>query len=225
MAVLRTTNCARHGHPEFQLVYDPEMVAIDDSVRWFAGWLEESVAQGTCYTAGQTCQIGWSVTEVRQRDDGDLTLWEPDMQHMPIVWSESVSRTLSHLGLQKDVVESVLDAEDSSFPSLRESAVICTRIGQSKGVVMERTKPSGAYSGWFCGCLGEDHDHNDVDELRLVSVYEAVVCHAPQILPYLALPPGTLASVGADDAPVIFRDGEPLEFKAGSYLAARYKTR
>lgn len=47
MAVLRTTNCVRYQHPEFRLTYDPAIVPVEDDVKWFIGWLEQSVAQGT----------------------------------------------------------------------------------------------------------------------------------------------------------------------------------
>lgn len=142
------------------------------------------------------------------------------MKHMPFVWSESVSYTLAHLRMQKDVVESVLDAEDVSFPSMRESAIICNRLGHVEGLVMERCKPSGMDSGWFCGCREDGHAHNDDSALHRVSLYEAAVRHAPRIVPYLALPAGVLVAV-TDSGTIIFRDGQPLDFKLGSYLAAR----
>jgi hypothetical protein len=217
--ILRTTTCARLGHPEFRIAYDPAIVVIADDAKWLLGWLEESVAQGTRYVAGQTCQIGWITTEVRL-DGDDLSIWEPDMRRLPIEWSESVSHTLAHLRIQKDVVESVLGPGDLSFPSMRESAIICDRLGQGEGIVMERVEPAGADSGWFFGCTEDGHDHNDAAELRRVSLYEAVARHAPHIIPYLALPPGILVSIGAVD-PVLYREGEPLLPRPGSYLDRR----
>lgn len=220
MKILRTTTCARHGHPEFRIAYDPTIVAIEDDVKWFLGWLEESVAGGAQYAAGQTCQIGWAITEVRH-DGDDLWLWEPDMRHLPIAWSPSVSSTLAHLRLQKDVVESVLSPDELSFPSMRESAIICDRLGQGEDLVMERVDPAGAHSGWFIGCRDHDHDHNDAAELRLASLYEVVIRHTPQIIPYLALPPGIMVGVSAN-GPTMFREGGPLNPSPGSYLAKRY---
>ena len=76
MKVLRTTTCGRHGHPEFRIAYDPAVDVVPRDAEWFLGWLEESVAEGTRYKAGQTCQVGWLVTEVRQDESGDLALWE-----------------------------------------------------------------------------------------------------------------------------------------------------
>jgi hypothetical protein len=221
MAVLRTTSCQHHLHPEFRITYDPALVPVEADARWFVKWLEEAVAGGERFAPGQTCQVGWMVTEIRAAGDGTLALWEPDMRSLPVAWVEGVSHTLSQLRAQKDVVESVMVAGDLSFPSMRQSAIICTRLGQGQAVVMERTEPDGADSGWFCGCREDGHDHNDVAELRRVSLYEAAVRHSPQVVPYLALPPGVLVGI-SESAPAVFRDGEPLEFRPGSYLAVRY---
>lgn len=161
------------------------------------------------------------VTEVRNSNDGLLSFWEPDMRALPVAWKESVSNTLAHLRLQKDVVESVLSADALAHPSMLQSAIICTRFGQKDGMVMERTEPSGTDSGWFFGCREEDHDHNEVAELRRVSIYEAAVRFAQQIVPYLALPDGVLIGV-SKGVPAVFKEGELLKFKAGSFLAARH---
>jgi hypothetical protein len=221
VAVLRTTKCRGHGHPEFQITYDPALVPVENDVRWFIGWLEQSIAEGNRFSPGQTCQVGWTVTEVRHADGDSLSLWEPDMRTMPIVWSESVSKTLNNLRLQKDVVESVLSSSELLFPSMLQSAIICTRLGTDKGLVMERSQPRGTDSGWFCGCHAKDHDHNSVAELRRVSLYEAAERYAPQIVPYLALPVGIFISV-SNSAPAIFMKGEPLKSKVGTFLAARH---
>ncbi len=223
MTALQTTTCGRYGHPEFRVTFDPARVPVEADVHWFIGWLEQSVAQGKQFAPEQTCQVGWITTEIRLGENGFLSIWEPNMRDMPIVWAESVSNTLAHLRLQKDVVESVLSSSDLSYPSMRHSAIICTRLQENKGLVMERTPPTGNDSGWFCGCRGEDHDHNNVAELRCVSLYEAAAKYAPQIVPYLALPPGVLIGASAG-APTIFYGGEPLAFKPGSFLAARYAT-
>ncbi len=221
MAVRYTSNCRKYGHPEFRITYDPKLVPVDVDVQWLLNWLEQSVATGSRFLPGQTCQVGWTISEVRQTDDESLSLWEPDMRSMPIVWLESVSRMLGDLRLQKDVVESVLSSEELSFPSMLQSALICTRLKTAEGLVMDRAQPKESDSGWFCGCDGEDHDHNDVGELRRVSLYEAAVCYAPQTVPYMALPSGILLIV-SDAAPAIFMKGEPMEFKPGSFLARRH---
>ena len=218
---LRTTKCGRHGHPEFHITLAPTVPVVEADAMWFLTWLEETVARGTRYEAGQICQVGWMLTQIRQTEDGDLSVWEPDMHHLPVEWSESVSHTLAHLRVQKDVVESVLPPEELSFPSLVQPAVVCTRLARSEDLVLDRTRPTGPDSGWFFGCRGDNHDHNDASELRVMSLYEAAIKHAPQIIPYLALPPGVLVGIQAG-IPTIFRNGERLDFRPDSYLATRH---
>lgn len=219
MKTLRTTSCSHQGHPEFCITYDPNVVVVPDDAIWFLKGLEESVAGGARYKPGETIQVGWAIAVVRQEEEGDLTLWESDMQSMPIQWVAGLSSTLAQLRTQKDVVESVVGANDLSFPSMRQSALICSRFGHGEGLILDRFEPTGAASGWYFGCRDNDHDHNDAAELRCVSLYEAAL-HTPQIISYLALPPGVLVGLRGGGVPSIFLNGEPLVFKPGSYLAA-----
>ncbi len=221
----QTTTCSQYGHPEFRITTEEKFGLVEPDLNWFMGWLEQSVVEGRRFESGQTCQVGWLVLEVRLNSDGTFSLWEPDLQAMPIVWKESVSTTLMHLRIQKDVVESVLSASELSFPSMRQSAIICSRLKKSKSLVLERSQPKGHASGWYFGCRDADHNHNDVSNLQCVSLYEAVVECAPQVVPYLALPDGTLVCVDTDASPSIFKDGEPLNFKPESLLAARHSSR
>src|ERR1051326_7656673 len=68
VAILQTSNCHAYKHPEFRVTYDPAIVPVEGDVRWFIDWLEQSVAQSKRFAPGQTCQIGWMVTEIRQAD-------------------------------------------------------------------------------------------------------------------------------------------------------------
>lgn len=222
MNVLQTTNCHQHEHAEFRIAYDPTAVLADD-VAWLARWLEQSVGEGARYRPGQTCQVGWMITEVRQDNNGNLTLWEPDLCSLPVKWSEGVTQALAHLRIQKDAVESVFRGDDLSFPSMLQSAIVCTQLGKSQGAILERTDSDGADSGWFCGCRDEEHNHNDVSELTRVSLYEAAL-QAPLIIPFLAFPSGVLLSVDENKL-ILFHDGRPLNFRPGSYLARRYGER
>lgn len=223
MNILRTTTCIEHRHPEFRVSYDPTIVHVNEDAEWLVNWLAQSVAAGTRFAPGETCQIGWSMLEFRQTEDGELSLWEPDMRSMPVVWGEGVSSTLAHLRIQKDVVESVLDADDIAFPSMCHSVLICTRLARSAGIIMERADSAGTDSGWFFGCRANDHDHNNAAELLRVSIFEAVVNHAPTVVPYLALPPGSLLGIGTS-APIMFLHGVPLVCKPGSILAMHHSS-
>lgn len=223
MKVLRTSKCNSLGHPEFRITFNPSLVPAGDDADLLIKWLEETVASGTQFQPGQTCQFGWIETEIRSHESGDYTLWEPDMQSMPASWVEGVSTTLSQLRFQKDVVESVLDPDELSFPSWRQSAIYCSRLGQAEKINLERFQPEGNASGWYFGCQEADHDHNSVPELKCASLYEIVVRTHSRIALYLALPPGVLV-VETERVPEIYRDGRELKFKQGSMLAQQYRS-
>ncbi len=219
MAKSRTKNCAKFQHPELEIDYDPAWV-LEADVQWLLRWLTAAVAQGSRFLDGQTCQIGLGLTKIRANEEGILSLLEPDFRQVPIVWIDSLNHTLAHLRSQKDVVESVLPAEDLNFPSILQSAIVCSRLGKAKGFVLARDAPSDENdSGWYFGCNDHDHDHNSLDELQKVSLFHAAI-EAPQIVPYVALPEGILVQLEGN-ALEIFRAGKPLAFKKESFLDAR----
>jgi hypothetical protein len=81
---------------------------------------------------------------------------------------------------------------------------------------MERTDVEQQVSGWFMGCLG-DHDHNDTNELQLVSVYEAMLRN-PRALPYVGLPSGVMLAKETD-VPTVFFNGQLVTARRGSFVA------
>ena len=221
MSVVTTSRCTRFDHPEFQISYDSALVPVAEDVAWLVRWLEDTVERGARYLPGQTIQVGWSLVQVREVNDGFLSLWEPDWATMPINWVESVSHALSHLRVQKDVVESFIPAVEMAFPSLQESAIICSRLGDEGELVLDRFEPKGHSSGWFFGCADVDHNHNDAAQLQVLSLYEVSVRRTSRVIPYLALPPGTLIELCAG-CPHVFQGDRPLAFAPGSYLARRF---
>jgi hypothetical protein len=82
--------------------------------------------------------------------------------------------------------------------------------------MMDRSEVEGSASGWFMGCR-DHHDHNDINELEKVSVYEAVLRNQ-RALPYLGLPPGVMLATRAT-VPTVFFDGERVSPRPGSYVA------
>lgn len=222
MKTVCTRRCAEQGHPEIRLEYDSALALTADAL-WLSDALEMQVAGGERYQEGETFQVGWALTRFVKDPDGLLSLEEPDMASMPIQWQPGVTRTLAHLRRQRDVVASVLGTDVPSFPSLMQSCLVCTRVThRDASVMMAREVSEGNDSGWYIGCMDARHDHNDPKQLKRVSLYEAIVAHAPQAVGYLALPPGATAIVGKT-RPVIRVDNKELAFIPGSYLATRYK--
>lgn len=216
MELISTTQCGKYAHPEFHLLYDSAKV-LEVDVRWFVGTLERMVAAGEKFSDGQSYQLGWTFMLIKANDEGSLGFMEPEMSRMPIEWEPGVTHALRHLRLHKDVVESVLPAESLSFPSLRQSCLVCTKVDQAGTLLMDRLDSKGDDSGWFIGCGDRAHDHNSVENLERVSLYEAAVSLAPPVLPFLALPAGAFVGLRGGP-PVIFYEDKELEIRTGSYL-------
>lgn len=213
--VISTTNCKKHGHLEIALNYDASTVLNVDA-KWLIHWIEDSVSRGAKFLPEQSLQLGWIYLEIRQRTDGTLGFFEPDFKSLPIKFVDSVSLTLSHLRVQKSVAESLGLENEINFSSLRHSAIVCNQF-TAGDFILSREKPTGSDSGWFFGCLDNNHDHNSAENLRRASLYEAALRHNERIIPYLALPHGIIATVN-DKAPTFLRNGEILRTLPGSYL-------
>jgi hypothetical protein len=218
-----TQKCRDHGHLEISVQCE-DTAALSPSLRWLLGWLESEVARGRRFLPEQNVEVGWSVLEIRQRTDGTLALFEPDFESMPVRFVDSVSNTLLHLFLQKSVAESLGLGEELTLPSLRDSAIVCSEFGSIEGFLMSRVAPKAGDSGWFFGCDHAAHDHQSLDSLRRVSLYEAAIRREDRIIPFLGLPSDTFVGFGRA-IPYFSRGDTELVIRPGSYLHRKYVER
>lgn len=221
--IRKTSSCGKVNHREFRISVDQDRV-IGADVDWLIRTLEDTVRSGECFLDGQSFQIGWMFTQIRANEDSTLSILEPDMRSFPIAWTDSVTATLTHLRLQKDTCASVFSDESLCFPSILESAIICKRFGKSHEFMMDRTETSNRVSGWFFGCLEKDHDHQNTDQLDCVSLYAAATSYHGGIIPFVALPVGTLVTV-QNKIPTIWFSGKRMTFRPGSQLDRLYGNR
>lgn len=82
--------------------------------------------------------------------------------------------------------------------------------------MMERFEATGNDSGWYLGCVDEDHDHNDPKNLQRVSLYE-IACGMLTCVPFLSLPPKIQVKVKNNNFNFHY-NGESLVPKANSFL-------
>lgn len=212
-----TLHCSRVAHPEIVIQFDEPMVITSDA-RAFVTGLEEEVLSGRRFKDGETLQVGWSLALFRAAQPDVLAVWEPDMESFPMRFVDSVSRTLMHLRLQRDVAESL--SLSPRFPSMRESGMRCSWAHEPSSLVMERFEPEGASSGWFIHCGSPSHDHENAENLVRESLY-AIALDQPGVISYLALPPGSVVLLKDSVPESISVNGAPLVAKKGSYLDAR----
>jgi hypothetical protein len=221
--IMATAKCAGYRHPEFVLEADTSRVPpsyLEDA----AHTIEKMVASGSVFNPGQTFQIGWMITQVQARDDSRLTLQEPDMHAMPIRWVAGITETLRQMMVQLFALDSVSLRSQMNFPSVRHALLVCSHYDDA-GFFMERFPPSEtnpADTGWYIGCTRNDHDHNDSQNLRMVSVYEAFL-RQPRICGFMAFPSGSQIIMAQGQELVIRRNGAKLSIVPGSYLAELQK--
>ena len=186
---IRTSSCSRRKHFEICLTFDPDVAAKADVERLKA-FFEASVAKGAKFRAGQTFQIGWMTTLFVQRADGDLGITEPDFASLPIRATESVTSTVKHLRLQRDVCGGFGLADEEEFPSIRDSAIVAIDVPQGcEELFLARSAPSDGDSGWFIGPRETDLDYREASNLRRCSLYEIAML-VPASIRFLALPEG-----------------------------------
>jgi hypothetical protein len=213
-----TTNCGKYGQQEISVAYEQEKV-LESDVKWLLEWLGSEVANGRRFLPSETIQIGWTLTKFEPFEDGILKICEPDMKSFPVKFVDSVTHTLTHLRFQKMVAESIGVANELSFPALNQSAITCNWFKEHIGIFMDRLKPKDSDSGWFIGCDDPNHDHQDQNNLQRKSLYELVVRHDRNIIPYLGLPAGISVHV-RDSVPSFHRGEKQLAILPNSYLAA-----
>ena len=211
-----TRACNQYGQPELVIEYEPDGV-IQDDVAHLAATLEQMVRDGARFEPDQSLALGWSVVWFVSCPDGCLGFEEPDFRSMPVQRVPGLTSTIKHLRLQKDIVESVLPADQVQFPSLRNSCTVCKQVTETGGFVMERADPQEPDSGWFIGCLDPAHRHDLIESIDRMSLYEAVSQRRLPIVPWLALPAGTLVCSG-DQGLAIQRHGQSMHVRPGSLL-------
>ena len=213
--IYTTCACARFGHPEIQIRVSSNAVPQGD-IAWFLQFLEDRVAAGAQFRAGQTLQVGWMITRIEEASERLLRVTEPDMQVVPIRFVDSIDRTLMHLRNQKDVVESLQPAPSLAFPSLQQSAVTHKSYKAARRLLLTRYEPRDADSGWMITNLDDTSDANSPENYVLVSLYQLGI-DRPDLIRFLAVPAG-LQVVIDGFVGVLGPDGE-ISQAPGSYLA------
>lgn len=209
-----TNRCAVHGHPEVTLTFEDEPL-VPDSERLLLGHVEDAVARGTRFSAGQTLALGGQVLRFVSRADGTLGLEEP-VPAPTEQWVEAVDRSVREVMLQKFICESV--ALPLSFHAPRASLLVSRCAQDADAVTLTRVDAGDAkagLSGWVLSCAAE-HDHGD----RFVLPVLALSALRPALVPFLALPPKSVVLVTAGPAHVFF-DGQERPPLPGSFLARR----
>ena len=194
MAEFRTTGCSRFGHQEFVLHLSDEAKMCP---QWLLDYLEHSVASGKRFKPEQTLQVGWMVTKLRDNPKGDLELWEPRFESIPISWVRGINNTVRHLTLQKSVAQLV--GAEPQFPSNLQAGTVSPSFCRQAGCfLMTREQAQQNDSGWRFGTQKGDLAK------ELQSLFQ-IACSLDRVIPFLALPPESEVLVAPEGITIQWR--------------------
>jgi hypothetical protein len=152
---------------------------------WLLSFFEQSIREGARFRRDETVQIGWMLTILKETTNGDLEIWEPQFDSMPIQWARGVNNTLRHLMLQKSVAE-LLGCEPN-FPTLQQAGISSKAFLDSPDEFIMTREIVGGDSGWMFREAYEEITKTTQCEYK--SLYELSL-YCMQIIPFLALPDG-----------------------------------
>jgi hypothetical protein len=193
MIEFRTTSCHKFGQHEIIMGVEK---SADLDPKWLVEYFESSTAQGRRFQPNETVQIGWMLVLLKETESGDLDLWEPQFDSIPISWIKGVNNTLRHLVLQRSVAD--LFKVNPVYPSIRDAGWASKAFmasAHSAAFAMHRDVPQGNDSGWRISNVSKDHNDGGLRSLFELSFYNM------DIVPFLALPPG--ASVTRDNREIV----------------------
>ena len=213
-----TQHCREYDHPEFVIEVDETRIP-DEQIKLFIQNLEGLVAGGRVFQPQETFKLGWMTTEVRAYEGSRLTLYEPDMKSWPIRFVPGISESLHQEMMQVFFIDSLaIPRQEMEIPDIRQSAMVCSRYQEARDLFLARSEPfEKTDSGWFVGCLDDDHDHEEVENLTVVTLYQAFLSR-PEIEVWASFPRGTLIALEEGLVPRITRDDIPLDIQPGSFL-------
>jgi hypothetical protein len=202
----------RDHRSNFQDIYNhPNIVVslsvdLDSGADWLLAYFESEIQRGITFRADETVQIGWMIVKLKSDDNGDLEVWEPKFDSIPISWVRGASNTIRHLTIQKAVCAQV--GVEPDFPSLSQSGVIPSDfLDYSGAFIMSREAKGQTDSGW----IFSKAESAGLDGRRC-SLFEISIRNLA-IIPFLALPVGTSVRHAIDGILISF---ESIEISADS---------
>lgn len=187
---LRTT----HNHPDIIVSLED---GLDFGVEWLFDYFKNAIENGGEFKSDQTVQIGWMIVKLQKDIRGDLEIWEPRLDFMPIKWTRGASNTFRQMSVQRELSSQL--GSEPQFPSIMQSGVLPKDFFDViKDFKMTRDAPSGKDSGWvFAKTSVIDLD------CKLASLFE-IAMNYPAVIPFLSLPPGSFVEFKESDVVVSF---------------------
>nr|WP_157117399.1 hypothetical protein [Nocardia vaccinii] len=157
--------------------------------------LQDAIAQGTRFAAGQTVRSGWRTLRLISRPDGMLGLEERTAGE---TWAEQIDLTLRELWAQQQVVAGLGPQEWTTFPLDTQDATVtdCVTDSDSAVFLFRESIDDPAHSGWTLRCTRQ-HEHGAGHVRSLWDLTRSL----PFLTRFLALPRGTEVLIETPQGP------------------------
>jgi hypothetical protein len=178
-------------------------VLIDLFTRWI-----DRVVQENLIHDGQELQYGWTVIQC-VLTDSVLQFRAPDGRSFPIQYCKDLTPALESIVFHDHIPRS-FDLQ-ADIPALTDTVLVGDRFHEIP-MFLTRSEKSGEedqHCGWFMASLSDDSEISGEENLRIMSLYEAVL-QAPHILKYISMPAGTQV-VFEQTAPQFYHNSKPIE--------------
>jgi len=203
-----------NGITAFTFLVDNNLqaVLIDSFTQWFNG----IITQMPSISDGLEFKYGWSLVKCTITNS-TLSLEVPDGKAFPIQWTDNVTPALEAIVYHQFVPESFGLVSD--IPALSDTVLVGDKFHELP-MFLTRSEKSGdadRHSGWFMASSAADADITEEENLKIMSVYEAVI-KAPHILHYVSMPVGSQV-VFDNEAPNFLYKNKVLEPEENSLVA------
>ncbi|MFB7719284.1 hypothetical protein [Nocardia sp. NPDC056100] len=182
------------------------LTSTEESGAWWVAWalddIQDAIADGTRFTAGQTVRSGWRTLRLVERPDGLLGLEERVTGDH---WVEQVDQTLRESWTQRQVTSGLGLEAGIDFPADTQLAAVADCVDETVSALMlsRDSLDDSMHSGWTVTCA-RSHDHGVLRTRTLWDLAESL----PFVTAFLALP--APISVRIDTA----RDTDPTAIRA-----------
>jgi len=172
--------------------------------------------------AGETFTYGWTMLRMRVGDAGTpganrlvIQEWTTPLRGGAHEYADGIARAVRLRQAQDDVMRRNRLTGGGDYPHCTAYAIICKKLSPLAPWPVEifahrLPHDQAGDSGWFIGCVDDDHDHDDPDQLGRVHLLHLVE-HCPRLFPYLAAPDETQVAFEAEKTIVFPPDAQTGE--------------
>lgn len=199
----------------FSVTKELQSVLLDSFCQWLI-----KLTEGEKLEEEISFQYGW--VDIEGSISGtQLNLSAPDHKSIPTKWTNNLTAALESVVYHKFMPENY--CLNSEIPNMNDTVLVSEKF-YAFPMMMTRSDKSAdndSHSGWFIANSGSDVDISEEENLKFMSVYDAVMM-APHIFKYISMPAGTHVIFDSATPSILYKN-KPIEPVANSTVATSEK--